>query len=227
MALPESKTFLDTYAGVGKKKPDNVFALGELKKFEKLGYGLTEVKDYLTANPDVKLAPNAVGYFNTFVPKVPAKVDTPTPPTQTVTYTNPVTGETGLSLPEMEGSVKIALGNLAKDTALAVENARGEWGYKTQGLASSAARDVGFRQAQASENVAGIEARGRIDLQGIVNAGMNSVKQIEKETAENVQRIGGEFAVKGEETRQSGQRDIARIGSRAAILQGLVGAFNF
>ena len=127
----------------------------------------------------------------------------------------------------MEGSVKLALGNLAKDTQIAVTNAAGEWGYKSQGLASEAAKAVGFRQAEATERATEIETKGRLDLQGIINAGMNSVKQIEKETAENVQRIGGEFAVKGEETRQSGQRDVARIGSKAAILQGLVGAFNF
>jgi hypothetical protein len=72
-----------------------------------------------------------------------------------------------------------------------------------------------FESLQATERTR-IETKGKLDLQPIINAGLKEV-----------QEIAGQYAVKEEQTRQAGQKDIARIGTRSNILQGLVGAFNF
>jgi len=221
MPVKSAQDYLTQYA------KDKKITLNEVKNFQNLGFDLNELNKFVTDSPNVVYKPKAEIYYKENIPQ-PTKTEEPVKlPDQTVTYTNPETGETGLSLPQIEGSVKIALGKLAKDTQVAVTNAAGEWAYKSQGLASDATTKVGFRQAEATEKATEIESQGRLNLQNIINAGLKDVSEIQGKTERDVTKIGGEYAVKGEETRQSGQRDISRINANAAVMQGLVGAFNF
>jgi hypothetical protein len=75
--------------------------------------------------------------------------------------------------------------------------------------------------------IAEIEGKNRIDLQGIINAGMKEVEGIRGQTERDVANITGEFGVKQEATRQGGQKDIARIGAEAGFRNALIGAFSF
>lgn len=131
------------------------------------------------------------------------------------------------TLPEMDSATRIALQNIIKDTETEKQKLYNEGWEKAQGISADATRYVADREKESILGKADIETRGRIDLQGIINAGLKDVAGIEAQSARDVATIGGEFGVKQEETRQAGQKDIARIGARAGILQGLVGAFNF
>jgi hypothetical protein len=86
---------------------------------------------------------------------------------------------------------------------------------------------VADRAGQSAEAVENIRAKGNLDLQAIVNAGLKDVTEIQGQTSRDVEKTRGEFGVKQEETRQAGSRDTARIVGRAGIYQGLMGAFNF
>jgi hypothetical protein len=132
-----------------------------------------------------------------------------------------------LTSPEMDTATRIALQNILKDTETEKQKLYNEGWAKAQGISADATRYVSDREKEAILGKTEIETRGRIDLQGIINAGLKDVAGIEAQSARDVATIGGEFGVKQEQTRQTGQKDIARIGARAGILQGLVGAFNF
>lgn len=131
------------------------------------------------------------------------------------------------TIPEMDTATRIALQNIIKDTETEKQKLYNEGWAKAQGISADATRYVADREKESILGKADIETRGRIDLQGIINAGLKDVAGIEAQSARDVATIGGEFGVKQEQTRQAGQKDIARIGARAGILQGLVGAFNF
>lgn len=131
------------------------------------------------------------------------------------------------TIPEMDTATRIALQNIIKDTETEKQKLYNEGWAKAQGISADATRYVADREKEAILGKTEIETRGRIDLQGIINAGLKDVAGIEAQSARDVATIGGEFGVKQEQTRQTGQKDIARIGARAGILQGLVGAFNF
>jgi hypothetical protein len=70
---------------------------------------------------------------------------------------------------------------------------------------AGATRYVADRELESNLGVENIRAKGAIDLQGIVNAGM-----------ERVEGIRGEYGIKGKKVDRS-----------TAILGGLVSAFNF
>ncbi|NBX50773.1 hypothetical protein EBT25_12740 [bacterium] len=146
-------------------------------------------------------------------------------PNSTNTGAN-VTGPTATA-PEIDTITRVTLQNIIKDTETEKQKLYNEGWAKAQGISADATRYVSDREKEAILGKADIETRGRIDLQSIINAGLKDVAGIEAQSARDVATIGGEFGVKQEQTRQTGQKDIARIGARAGILQGLVGAFNF
>lgn len=129
--------------------------------------------------------------------------------------------------PEMDTATRIALQNIMKDTETEKQKLYNEGWARSQGISAEATKYVADREKESILGRADIETRGRIDLQSIINTGLKDVATIEGQSARDVATIGGEFNVKQEQTRQTGQKDIARIGARAGILQGLVGAFNF
>ena len=159
MPVKSAQDYLTQYA------KDKKITLNEVKNFQNLGFDLNELNKFVTDSPNVVYKPKAEIYYKENIPQ-PTKTEEPVKlPDQTVTYTNPETGETGLSIPEIESASKVSLAKIAKDAAIEAEQAKGEWGYKTQGLASEAARAVGFRQAEAAEKATEIESQGRLNLQ--------------------------------------------------------------
>lgn len=131
------------------------------------------------------------------------------------------------TIPEMDAATRVTLQNIIKSTETEKQKLYNEGWAQAQGISADATRYVGDREKESILGKAEIETRGRIDLQKVINAGLDDVARIEAQSARDVTTIGGEFGVKQEQTRQAGQKDIANIGARAGILQGLVGAFNF
>lgn len=216
----------------------------ELQQVEKKfgAPAVEKARSYAKETPGVRLGPGAHEYYKTFTgvsPGAGAGVGAGAGGASgassgeggvsgggTTGYGEGVSGPTA-TFPEMDTATRIALQTIMKDTELEKQKLYNEGWAKAQGISAEATRYVSDREKEAILGKADIETRGRIDLQGIINAGLKDVAGIEAQSARDVATIGGEFGVKQEQTRQTGQKDIARIGARAGILQGLVGAFNF
>lgn len=208
----------------------------ELQQVEKKfgAPAVEKARSYAKETPGVRLGPGAREYYKTFT----GASSNESGVTEGGVTGGGVTGggTTGngegvsgptATIPEMDTATRIALQNIIKDTETEKQKLYNEGWAKAQGISAEATKYVSDREKEAILGKADIETRGRIDLQGIINAGLKDVAGIEAQSARDVATIGGEFGVKQEQTRQAGQKDIARIGARAGILQGLVGAFNF
>lgn len=212
--------------------------------------GVEKAKSYAQATPNVKFTPGATAQYRASTSTDAARRDinqfgdnagegTYVFSRGTDNTTGGVSGgttggETGTAsdgstatIPEMDTATRIALQNIMKDTETEKQKLYNEGWAKAQGISAEATKYVSDREKESILGRAEIETRGRIDLQSIINAGLKDVAGIEGQSARDVATIGGEFGVKQEQARQAGQKDIARIGARAGILQGLVGAFNF
>jgi hypothetical protein len=78
-------------------------------------------------------------------------------------------------------------------------------GLAGENVRADATRYIGDRQLESNLGVENIRAKGALDLQGIVNAGM-----------ERVEGIRGEYGIKGK-----------KVDQNTAILGSLVSAFSF
>jgi hypothetical protein len=233
-------------AGVKKaiKEAGSVISAKELKAIaEKYGAsGVNKAKEYAKETGGVRLNDKAQVYYKagTFNTTSPGGNTNPGGSTNTDTSGGTVYGDGsvaggnnggnyggGYTLPEIDSATRISLANIDADTQKEKQRLYNEGWVKSTELTSGATKYVSDRQKEAALGVADIETKGRLDLQAIINAGLKDVANIEGQTSRDVATIGGTYNVKQEETRQAGQKDIAKIGSRAGILQGLVGAFNF
>lgn len=127
----------------------------------------------------------------------------------------------------LQGNIDQELEQLRGANALGVENVRAaasKYGYDAD---ERAKKYVADRQAETGVAVENIRAKKDLDLQNIINAGLENVSKIETAGRSDVARITGEFGVEQEKTRQAGQKDIANIQSRGGIYNSLVGAFSF
>jgi hypothetical protein len=132
-----------------------------------------------------------------------------------------------LKLEGIRGESNQAVARIEGELANEKQRLYNEGWLGSTALTADATKYVSDREKEAILGKADIETQGRLDLQAIINTGLKDVATIEGQTSRDVATIGGEFGVKQEQTRQAGQKDIANIGARAGILQGLVGAFNF
>ena len=226
MAQTGAQKFLKKFGDEINRKEVNVF--------NRQGYNLDLLpKGKLASGAAARVAAikeSSPGVYNT---KPTGTVNTDSDDTDSTEGTSTTyqsgSGPTGptATYPEMDTATRIALQTLMKETETEKQKLYNEGWSKAQGISAEATKYVSDREKEAILGKADIESRGRIDLQSIINAGLKDVAGIEAQSARDVATIGGEFGVKQEQTRQTGQKDIARIGARAGILQGLVGAFNF
>lgn len=85
-----------------------------------------------------------------------------------------------------------------------------------EGTKYSADKESEWRQA-----VAGIEVKGRLDLQPIINAGLEKVANIEAQASRDVADITGKYSVEGIKTRGEFDEKIGRI-NLAGSMYGLI-----
>jgi hypothetical protein len=110
-----------------------------------------------------------------------------------------------LNLVNAQGNIDTQIANLNSDAAKYVSQLQTSAQKDIANTQAGATRYVADRELESNLGVENIRAKGAIDLQGIVNAGMA-----------NVENIRGEYGVKGKKVDRS-----------TAILGGLVSAFNF
>lgn len=219
---------------------------GELKQFEKK-FDIQKAKDFAKDTGGVNLGKNAKTYFSTggaagaqqrADEAAQAEADKNKINTDVTFDPGDGSGPRTMSQATYDYEVASGLANLENDTRKQLEILRGASAENIAGISAGAQRYgydaderarkyVADRAGQSAEAVENIRAKGNLDLQAIVNAGLKDVADIQGQTSRDVEKTRGEFGVKQEETRQAGGRDIARIGGRAGIYQGLMGAFNF
>ena len=214
----------------------------ELQKFEDKGYNLNKAKEFAKETGGVRFNENAQNFYQTS--KNPAATPGPGPGGDGAGapgYTPGGGGNDGLDfmsqnefdyesaygLAELDGQIRTNLAKIQNQNAEAVAGIYAKAQMYGTDADERARKYVADRAGQSAEAVENIRAKGNIDLQAIVNAGLKDVENIRGQFGVEQEKTRGEFGVKQEETRQAGSRDIARIGGRAGIYQGLMGAFNF
>lgn len=103
------------------------------------------------------------------------------------------------------------------------------------GKIDAASRNYGFdrglegtlytadKELEWRDRVAKIETQGKLDLQGIINAGLARVQEIEGASAEKVADITGGYGLKSMQERTAADRDIGKM-QLAGGMYGLIGS---
>lgn len=73
----------------------------------------------------------------------------------------------------------------------------------------------------------GMRGQNRLDLQNIINAGLENIESMRGQTERDVATLQGEYGIKQESERQRGQKEIAQINSESSFRNALIGAFSF
>ena len=120
-------------------------------------------------------------------------------------YPSQFDAQAALNLVNAKGNIDTQIANLNSDASKYITQLQVGGAKDVAGIQSGTAKYVADRELESNLGVENIRAKGAIDLQGIVNAGMS-----------NVENIRGEYGVKGK-----------KIDRSTAILGGLVSAFNF
>jgi hypothetical protein len=113
--------------------------------------------------------------------------------------------QSALNLVNAQGNIDTQIANLNSDASKYITQLQVGGSKDVAGIQSGTAKYVADRELESNLGVENIRAKGAIDLQGIVNAGM-----------ENVENIRGGYGIKGK-----------KIDQKTAILGSLVSAFNF
>jgi hypothetical protein len=212
----------------------------ELEQFENAGYDIDKAKNYAKNTGGVSFNSNAQTYYSAggaAGAATTAAAAAAPPPSGNTDGLYSFDGQfmsqdefnykAAYGLSELNGQIQSNLQTLINQGSANVANISANaqmYGYTTQ---ANAQKYVADKAGESAKDVANIQAQNNINLQAIVNAGLQDVAKIQGETSRDVEKTRGEFGVKQEETRQRGSRDIARIGGEAGIYQGLLGAFNF
>lgn len=120
-------------------------------------------------------------------------------------YPSQFDAQATLNFINAQGNIDTQIANLNSDASKYITQLQVGGAKDVAGIQSGTAKYVADRELESNLGVENIRAKGAIDLQGIVNAGMS-----------NVENIRGEYGVKGK-----------KIDRSTAILGGLVSAFNF
>jgi len=238
MAKQTAKELLASY---GKTIDKN-----ELKEFEKK-FNIQKAKDFAKSTGGVSLGENAKTYFSTggaagaqqrADEAAQAAADKNKINTDVIFDPGDGSGPRTMSQSTYDYEVASGLAKLNNDTMKQLEILRGASAENIANISAGAQRYgyeaderarkyVADRAGQSAEAVENIRAKGNLDLQAIVNAGLKDVENIRGQFGVEQEKTRGEFGVKQEETRQAGNREVARIAGKAGIYQGLMGAFSF
>ena len=210
---------------------------GEVKKFEAKfpDTPLQSVIKYDKKNKDIKLKPGAKKYIKGTKPGVLDDKD------KSGGGDRPLDDGTGIfgimqeaqeSLANIIGGYDVQTAQIGADATTKAAGIRGEadkyvadaysgaqrYGAdrELEGTKYSADKESEWRQA-----VAGIEVKGRLDLQPIINAGLEKVAGIEAQASRDVADITGKYSVEGIKTRGEFDEKIGRI-NLAGSMYGLI-----
>jgi hypothetical protein len=110
-----------------------------------------------------------------------------------------------LNLVNAQGNIDTQIANINSDASRYISELQVGGAKDVANIQAGATRYVADRELESNLGVENIRAKGAVDLQKIVNAGMS-----------RVENIRGEFGIQGK-----------KIDRNTAILGGLVSAFNF
>ena len=120
-------------------------------------------------------------------------------------YPSQFDAQATLNFINAQGNIDTQIANLNADASKYITQLQVGSAKDVANIQSGTAKYVADRELESNLGVENIRAKGAIDLQGIINAGMS-----------NVENIRGEYGVKGK-----------KIDRSTAILGSLVSAFNF
>lgn len=217
---PSANELLKSYGGV--------ISAQELQDFEKAGYSTTRAQNYAQDKSDVKLGDNAKTYINT--PAAPAAAAVPVyAGGVTTTATDPSIGIAQIYATSNENVASISANAMVSaegiradaDKYIADAYASAQrYGSELslEGTKYSADKEAEWRQA-----VAEIETKGKLDLQPIINAGMEKVADIEAQASRDVADITGRYSVEGIKTKGQYDERLAKM-QLAGGMYGLINA---
>lgn len=213
---PSANELLKSYGDVISKQ--------ELQDFEKAGYSTTRAQNFAQDKSDVKLGENAKTYINT-----PAAAAVPVyAGGVTTTATDPSIGIAQIYATSNENVASISANAMVSAEGIRADAdkyiadayaAAQRYGSELslEGTKYSADKEAQWRQA-----VAEIETKGKLDLQPIINAGMEKVANIEAQASRDVADITGRYSVEGIKTK--GEYD-ERLG-KMQLAGGMYGLIN-
>jgi len=217
----------------------------DLKKAAQDGLTNREVRQIArqydsVSKSDVRNRAENKGYFTSFTPK-----DNPNPQWNPDPASNPFsladytslyqTMQTGQeNLAHIQGGYSLQAAQASANAQVSAAGIRGDadkevakayadaqiYGYDRglEGTKYSADKESEWRQ-----NVANIEVGGKKDLQGIINAGLKDVANIEAQAQRDVAETTGGYSLKSMQERTKADRDIASMGL-AGSMYGLIGS---
>lgn len=139
---------------------------------------------------------------------------------QTTLYQNLYDFQKGLELTKNEGLVNSTTIRADADKEIArIDADARKYGYDLglEGTKYTADKEAEWRRA-----VADIEVKGKLDLQPIINAGLQRVAEIEGQSARDVAETTGSYGLKSVQERASADKSIAQM----QLAGGMYGLIN-
>jgi len=225
----DPKQFLQSFGSKISKK--------EVQKFETKfpDTPLQKIVKYDKKNKDVKLKGSAKKYLKGTGTITPGGLDKSGGGTRPEDDGRGIIGiltDEQIKLADVLGGYDVKVAQIGADATVSAAGIRGEadkyvadaysgaqrYGAEKEleGTKYSADKESEWRQA-----VAGIEVKGRLDLQPIINAGLEKVANIEAQASRDVADITGKYNVEGIKTRGEFDEKIGRI-NLAGSMYGLI-----
>lgn len=203
----------------------------ELKNFQDAGYSTQRAKSYVQKKSDVKFKPGAFGSGSSGGSSDPWGGGG-------TTNTDPMAGywaqvaESNERIADITGGYNVQVATIGANATTAAANIRGEAdkyiadaysGAQRYGseLALEGTKYSADKEAQWRQAVAQIETKGRLDLQPIINAGLEKVANIEAQASRDVADITGKYNVEGIKTRGEFDEKIGKL-NLAGSMYGLI-----
>lgn len=123
------------------------------------------------------------------------------------------------------GAANIA--NIQKEASNYAADSEKDWRKFSASKDTEAKLGAAQAQKEAILGAENIKAKGALDLQPIINAGLANVARLNKEAALGTAEITGKYGVEEEKVRGMSAKDVAKIQSRGNVFGSLVSAFNF
>jgi hypothetical protein len=211
----------------------------ELQDFESKGYGLDRAKSFTDkSGNNAKFGTNATEYYA--ASKVAPPPPPPLPGGGATGSTDPQMGywtlitESNERIADITGGYQIQAAQIGANATVSSAGIRadadkyiadayaGAQRYGSE-LALEGTKYTADKEAQWREAVANIETQGRLDLQPIINAGLENVANIEAAAQRDVADITGRYNVEGIATKGKYDKEIGKM-QLAGSMYGLLNA---
>lgn len=206
--------------------------------------------NYAKSSPNIGISSSAkTAYQSSFSPAAPAV----TPAASQIPYIDTAGGYgiaagrysqpeyefiSAYTLTQLNGDIERELEQIRGVNASNVANIQGGYSVDVAKISAGASKYMADRDAEARKyiadqdllkgtRVAEIEGKNRIDLQAIINTGLESIENIRGTTEREVAELQGEYGIKQESQRQRGQKEIAKLGAETSFRNALISAFGF